>query len=224
MPQTGDGDHMNLKALKSKVLPDCTAVLIIDMQRDYCCKDGIFDRRGFDVTPAEQLAERLNRFLGEARRALKHIVHVKMTKVSGLISTSAAELYERLAVERNYDPTYGDFYEVVPLRGETVIPKYAYSAFVSTYLDRYLRSNGIRTLVITGVATNVCVESTARDGFMHDYHIVIPADLTEGTCPEAKKWSLSNIDLFFGEVVDSADLLRCWGIGTHTGTETAGDR
>lgn len=173
---------------------------------------GIFDRRGFDITLAEDLATRLNRFLGRARRVLPYIVHVKMTKVPGLLSPSAAEHYERLAVERDYDPTYGEFYKVVPLEGETIIPKYKYSAFVSTYLDQFLRSNGVKTLLIAGVATNVCVESTARDGFMHDYHIVVPADLTEGTSPEAKKLSLSNIDLFFGKVVDSEDLLRSWGI------------
>jgi nicotinamidase-related amidase len=46
---------------------------------------------------------------------------------------------------------------------------------------------------------------------MRDYHIVVPEDLTEGTSPEAKKWSLFNISKFFGEVVDSKDLLRCWG-------------
>ncbi|MEJ2715637.1 MAG: cysteine hydrolase [Deltaproteobacteria bacterium] len=206
------GEHTNLQALKGKVVPRQTALLIVDMQKDYCCKGGIFDRRGFDVTRVDQLVERLNDFLDKARRVLEHIVHVKMTKVPGLLSPSAAELYGRLSLERDYDPAYGEFYKIVPQAGEMILPKYKYSAFVSTYLDQFLRSNGIKTLVITGVATNVCVESTARDGFMHDYHIVVPANLTEGTSPEAKKWSLSNIDLFFGEVVDSEDLLRCWGI------------
>ena len=132
--------------------------------------------------------------------------------------------YGRLAIERNYDPSYCEFYKVVPLEGETIIPKYKYSAFVSSYLDEFLRSNGIKTLLITGVATNVCIESTARDGFMQDYHIVVPADMTEGTSPQAKKWSLSNIGLFFGEVVDSEDLLRCWGISKGGRKEADGDR
>ena len=66
---------------------------------------------------------------------------------------------------------------------------------------------------ITGIATNVCVESTARDGFMRDYHVVIPSGLTEGTSADAKKLALANIDTFFGEVVDSEGLLRCWNLG-----------
>ena len=93
-----------------------------------------------------------------------------------------------------------------------VVPKYKYSGFVSTYLDQYLRSGGIKTLIITGIAANVCVESTARDGFMREYYIVIPYDLTEGTTAEAKEWSLKNIDMFFGEVVSSSDILESWKV------------
>ena len=63
---------------------------------------------------------------------------------------------------------------------------------------------------MTGVATNVCVESTVRDGFMHDYSIVVPHDMTEGTTPKAKKWSLDTLGRFFAEVVGSQDLLDCW--------------
>jgi hypothetical protein len=46
---------------------------------------------------------------------------------------------------------------------------------------------------------------------MLGYAIVVPADMTEGTSPEAKEWSLKTINTFFGEVVDSQDLLKCWG-------------
>jgi nicotinamidase-related amidase len=70
---------------------------------------------------------------------------------------------------------------------------------------------------ITGIATNVCVESTARDSFMRDYHVVIPSGLTEGTSADAKKLALANIDTFFGEVVDSEGLLRCWNLGEWSG-------
>jgi len=115
-------------------------------------------------------------------------------------------------VNRQYDPAFSEFYEVLPQEGEVVIPKYRHSPFVSTYFDQLLRIRQIQTLIVTGLATNVCVESTARDGFARDYHVVIPEDLTEGTSLEAKKWSLSNINLFFGEIVQSQDLLRCWDL------------
>ncbi len=203
---------MDLDKLKAKVDPASTAFIIIDMQKDYCCEGGTFHQRGLDIEPAQKLAGRLNLFLDKARRVLKYVVHLKMTKVPDLSSKVSAELYARRGIERKYDPAYAEFYGVVPQEGDTVIAKYKYSGFVATYLDLFLRSRGVSTLIITGVATNVCIESTARDGFMREYFIVVPSDLTEGTCAEAKKWSLSNIDTYFGQVVDSESLLRCWDI------------
>jgi ureidoacrylate peracid hydrolase len=208
-----DNAIMDLNRLKAKVDPSTTALLIIDMQKDYCCEGGTFHRRGFDVRPAQEVADRINRFLSKVRPVLPHIAHIKMTKVGVLSSPVSAELYGRLGIERRYDPSYGEFYEVVPAEGETVIPKYTYSGFASTYLDQFLRVNSIKTLVITGIATNVCVDTTARDGFMRGYYVVVPSDLTEGTSLEAKKHSLLNIDGFYGEVLESKDLLACWGVG-----------
>jgi ureidoacrylate peracid hydrolase len=203
---------MKIEALQAKVRPEQTAVVVIDMQKDYCCEGGAFDRRGFDILPAQRLAPRLNEFLDEARKAVKHVVHLRMTKPPELSSDVTAELYERLGIERKYDLSYADFFGVRPQYSDVVIPKYKYSGFVSTYLDQYLRSHNIKTLIVTGIATNVCVESTVRDSFMRDYYAVVPSDLTEGTSPEAKRSSLSNIDMFFGEVVESEDLLKCWGL------------
>lgn len=198
--------------LADKVNPTQTALLTIDMQKDYCCEGGSFDRRGFDTMPARQLAPRLNQFLDRARKVLRWIVHIKMTKIAELGSEANAEHYSRLGIKRMYDPSYAEFFEIVPLENEIVIPKYTYSAFFSTYLDKYLRSHGIRTLILTGIATNVCVEAAARDAFVRDYHVVVPRDLTEGSSLEAKESSLKNIDLFFGEVTESPLLLSCWGI------------
>jgi ureidoacrylate peracid hydrolase len=203
---------MNLEKLKTKVNPEYTALVIIDMQRDYCCEGGIFDKMGFDLEAPKLLVPRLNEFINKARKVLKFIVHIKMALVFSLRSPAMAEHYERVGLQREYDPSYSEFFGVIPIEGEMIIPKYRYSGFVSTYLDQYLRSNGIKTLVLTGLATNVCVESTARDGFMRDYYIVVPEDMTEGTSNEAKKWSLFNIGTFFGEVVDSKDLLSIWRI------------
>jgi len=73
-----------------------------------------------------------------------------------------------------------------------------------------LRSKGIRTLIMSGVATNVCVETTSRDGFMKDYYIVLLKDCTAGTSEELHNNTLQNISRFFGEVVDSSDIIRCW--------------
>ena len=203
-------NRRDLDRLRSKLNPETTALIIIDMQKDFCCEGGSFHRRGFDIRPAQRLAKRLNSFLKEARKVLKHIIHLKMMKIPELASPVVDELYGRINIDRSLDPAFAEPYEVIPQHGDVIIPKYKYSGFVSTYLDQFLRSKNIDTLIITGVATNVCVESTARDGFMREYFIVIPSDLTEGTSTEVKKWSLLSLDMFFGEVVSSNEILECW--------------
>jgi ureidoacrylate peracid hydrolase len=202
--------HDELDRLRAKLNPETTALVIVDMQKDFCCEGGVFHKRGFDIRPAQQLAERLNLFLKEARDVLKHIIHLQMMRIPELTSPVVNELYGRINMKRSYDPAFTEPYEVIPQPGDVVIPKYKYSGFVSTYLDPFLRSRRIHTLILTGLATNVCVESTARDGFMREYYIVIPSDLTEGTSAEAKEWSLLNLDMFFGEVVSSYEILECW--------------
>jgi len=203
-------NRSGLDRLKAKLNPESTALIIIDMQKDFCCEGGSFHRRGFDIRPAQRLAKRINSFLKEAREVLKHIIHLKMMKIPALASPVVDELYGRIKIDRSLDPAFAEPFEVIPQPGDVIIPKYKYSGFVSTYLDQFLRSNGINNLIITGLATNVCVESTARDGFMREYYIIIPSDLTEGTSPESKKWSLLNLDMFFGEVVSSNEILECW--------------
>ncbi len=104
-----------------------------------------------------------------------------------------------------------DYYTgIKPLPEEAVVQKHRWSAFVDTELDTILRSKGIRTLIMSGVATNVCVESTARDGFMKDYYIVFLKDCTAAYSEELHNNTLVNIDLFFGEVVNSSNVTRCW--------------
>src|SRR5512137_1640332 len=111
---------VDLETLKSKVRPEHTALIVIDMQKDYCCEGGTFDRRGFDVKPAQHLAVRLNHFLDKTRGVLRWIIHLKMTKIPGLVSPASTELYERLNIERKPDPALAEFYEVTPREGEIV--------------------------------------------------------------------------------------------------------
>ncbi len=95
--------------------------------------------------------------------------------------------------------------ELVPQAGDIVLPKPRYSGFFNTPLDSLLRSRGIRHLVFTGIATNVCVESTLRDGFFLEYFGVVLEDATHQAGQEfAQKAALFNIETFFGWVSNVA--------------------
>jgi ureidoacrylate peracid hydrolase len=198
--------------LAEKITPAHTALLVIDMQKDYFSEGGIIDLMGFDFSGVGRIVDPLSRFVERARPLLRLTVFTQQTMFPYMRSAAVVEHYRRAGMERPFDPTREDFFGVLPAEGDIVLKKPKYSAFVSTALDGSLRANEIETLIVTGVATNVCVESTARHAFMLDYHVVVPRDLTAGVSEEFKEWSLRNIGLFFGEVVDSEDLVRAWGL------------
>ncbi|TYT34275.1 pyrimidine utilization protein A [Lelliottia nimipressuralis] len=114
------------------------------------------------------------------------------------------ELQGKLLAKGGWDYQLVD--ELVPQPGDIVLPKPRYSGFFNTPLDSLLRSRGIRHLVFTGIATNVCVESTLRDGFFLEYFGVVLSDATHQAGPEfAQQAALFNIETFFGWVSTVAE-------------------
>ncbi|EPM93608.1 isochorismatase hydrolase [Pseudomonas syringae pv. actinidiae ICMP 19070] len=109
------------------------------------------------------------------------------------------ELEGQLLAKGGWDYQLVD--ELKPEPGDIVVPKIRYSGFFNSSFDSVLRSRGIRNLVFTGIATNVCVESTLRDGFHLEYFGVVLADATHQAGPEfAQQAALFNIETFFGWV------------------------
>jgi ureidoacrylate peracid hydrolase len=100
---------------------------------------------------------------------------------------------------------------IAPVGEEPVVVKHRYSAFIGTRFEAVLRTLGIKTLIMTGVGTNVCVESTARDGFMLDHHVVFLSDCTATASPGiAHEATLQNIRDHFGTVTTSDEVLAVW--------------
>jgi ureidoacrylate peracid hydrolase len=221
-----------LATLRDKVDPNLAALIVVDMQNDFCAVGGMMSKEGFDVSEAQKMAARLPRLLTVARSAGALVVFVRNVYSTGAgfspgSQNKPANIYlsdawlEQAARKRKGSYTRrqvcaegsweGDFYgDVRPLPGEPVVTKHRYSAFYNTDLDSILRSHGIRTIVLTGVATNVCVETTAREGFVRDYYVVLVADGTATYSAEDQQATLRNIDRFFGEVATIADIVSVW--------------
>ncbi|NLT35145.1 MAG: cysteine hydrolase [Gaiellales bacterium] len=193
-----------------KVNPGHTAVLAIDLQRDFFAPGGVIELMGDDPAPLRAMLPRLNAFLAAARKLARLTVFTKQAYAPELRSPVVEEHQARCGMKRPYHREDEDFYGVEPAPGDIILPKNRYSAFVGTPLDMMLRANRVTTLVLTGVATNVCVESTARQAYMLDYYVVVIRDLTGGVNEEAHQASLQNIDRYFGQVVDAAELLAAW--------------
>ena len=105
-----------------------------------------------------------------------------------------------------------DYYaNLRPEVNDPVVVKHRYNAFLNTDLDKNLReANGIRTTVFTGVSTNCCVESTAREAFMRDYYVVVVDDATASYSRELHQAALKTLDALFGEITSIAALTEIW--------------
>jgi nicotinamidase-related amidase len=97
--------------------------------------------------------------------------------------------------------------ELAPLPGELVIDKYGYGAFHGTDLDRRLGALGVRSLIVTGTVTQICVEETAREAFHHGYSTTIVDDAVSSYAPDLHAATLKNFAMKFGWVTDTEAVL-----------------
>jgi ureidoacrylate peracid hydrolase len=95
------------------------------------------------------------------------------------------------------------------------VVKHRYSGFVNTRLDSVLRTLRAQTLIMTGVSTNVCVESTARHGYMLDYRIAFVGDCCAAYSPEEHDAALFTIGRYFGTVTNANAVIDAWAEATE---------
>lgn len=200
---------MNLHELAA---PSRAAVIVVDMQNDFCDPAGATAQSGKSVQPMVEMAPRLRRLLGSARAAGVPVIFIQMLQTQWTkTKTWVFKGGDASRVPKCAAGTWGaEFYGVAPEGDEPVVVKHRYSAFVNTSLETILHTLGVTTLIMTGVATNVCVESTARDGFMKDYDIVFLSDCTATSAPALHEATLENIRGHFGRVSTSDELIATW--------------
>lgn len=197
--------------------PAETAVIVVDMQNAYATVGGYVDIAGFDVSGAAGAIEQTRKVLDAARASGCTVVYFQNGwdkdyveaggpgspnwHKSNALKTMRArpELAGTLLAKGSWDYAIVD--GLAPQPGDIVIPKTRYSGFFNTNVDSVLRARGIRTLVFTGVATNVCVESSLRDAFHLEYFGVVLEDATHHLGPDfIQKAAIYNIERFFGWV------------------------
>ncbi|MFQ5915695.1 MAG: cysteine hydrolase family protein [Nitrospinota bacterium] len=209
-----------LDTLAKKVDSKHAALLVVDVQNDFAAEGGMMDREGNDLTSAQAIVPRLEQFIEQAREAEVPVIFIRNvynTDANWYLSDVWLEQAAR-SRKGSYvihsvcgpDSWEGDFYKVRPTEKDVIVTKHRFSAFQDTDLDLILRSRDIRTLIMTGIATNVCVESTARDGFFRDYYIVFTSDCTATYSKEDHEATLNNIGRYFGVAVTADEVAACW--------------
>jgi ureidoacrylate peracid hydrolase len=120
------------------------------------------------------------------------------------------ELKGKLLVEGTWD--FQIVQALAPRESDIVVLKTRYSGFAGTQLDSVLRAREIRYLVFVGIATNVCVESTLRDAYFHEYWPLLVRDgALQAGPPEAHTATVFNVESFFGWTIGSNSLIEALG-------------
>lgn len=222
---TGAGKILKAEPEAIQLAPEQTALIVIDMQNAYTSKGGYLDLAGFDVSATESVVQNIQKAVDTAHASDIQVIYFKngwddqYVEAGGVNSPNfhksnalktmrkQPELQGKLLAKGGWDFELID--ALTPKPQDIVIEKPRYSGFFNTALDSMLRSQGIRNLVFVGIATNVCVESTLRDGFFLEYFGVALADACHQAGPiEAHEASLYNIKTFFGWVSDTANFIE----------------
>lgn len=206
----------DVESLAEWVNPANSALLVVDMQNDFCHPQGAFARRGLDISLAQQIIPVVKRLMSRAREVGVPVVIVRVLRgpdtdwpaLNRLSRYNLGPDFVPVFVEGTWGAELFEGFE--PLPGDIRLDKNRYGAFTGTNLDLILRNKGIKTLVMSGGATNVCVESTIREGFMLDYNIVVVEDACATVSRELQEGSLASVRGWFGRVEKSEDVMAAW--------------
>jgi len=204
-------DRISRPALAPLLEPAHTALLVIDVQNDYCHPQGALGRHGADLDFVAPAVENIVRLIETSRQVGVTVIfarnwHERWTESPGWRARTPRQS------EAGQAGSWGaEFFTVAPARDEPVLNKQRYDAFIGTPLDTMLRALERRTVVLTGFGTNVCVESTARHAVFLDYRIVLVSDATDtADGPTAHRASLDTIARHFGPVATTSEILAAW--------------
>jgi ureidoacrylate peracid hydrolase len=192
-----------------------SALVVVDLQNDYCHKDGAFAKAGFDLSTIDPMIDVVEELIGGARQSGVPVIFLRNIH-SDATDSPAWRRRSRHALTLAREGTWGaEFYRVSPEPGDRIVSKHRYSGFVGTRFAHVLSALGRTTLVFAGTATNVCVESTVRHACMLDYDVVVAADGVAASDPDAHAASLLNMNRLFGNARPSSFILDVWGDGSE---------
>ena len=202
-----------LRTLKERCDPRLAALVVVDVQNDFVSPKGSAAKRDEDVSSAVAMVPTLTHLIAEARRVGLTIVYIRTTHSEWTDTPSwIYRKSQQSALTTCREGTWGaELYEgISPLPSERVVIKHRYSAFINTDLNTVLKARGIQSVLVCGVATNVCVETTARDAYMFDYYVTMIEDCSAAYDPKLHLSTLENMRRHFGLVASANEIIDTW--------------